>query len=105
MTEPFATAFETDIEFERYVLDRAMPVVQGGQTGPASITGIIYLDDRPPDKNRRTARSHSWIINGSGCGKPRTSATYVLSGLENSRYSNRACPSQRGRSKEILHDM
>jgi hypothetical protein len=49
MTEPFATDFETDIEFERYVLDRAMPLVE--QTGPTSITGIIYLDDRPSTRN------------------------------------------------------
>lgn len=44
MIEPFAAAFESDIEFERYVLSKATPLVPPDQ-GNSSAT--LYLDDRP----------------------------------------------------------
>jgi hypothetical protein len=43
MVAPFAAAFEAQIAFERYVIERAVPLVEAGQTR----RDTLYLDGRP----------------------------------------------------------
>jgi hypothetical protein len=45
MIEAYAQDFEAEIAFERYVLERAVPLIEA--TGPSSTSATIYLDGRP----------------------------------------------------------